>query len=68
MKDDLMEIGDIVRLKSGGPKMTIVSIDESAGASCTWFDRNGKRHESVFALATVEAFVARPQPAKKSDW
>ncbi len=48
--------------------MTIVSIDESAGASCTWFDRNGKRHESVFALATVEVFVARPPEVPKKSW
>lgn len=68
MKDGPMEIGDVVRLKSGGPKMTIVSIDESAGASCTWFDRNGKRHESVFALATVEVFVARPPEVPKKSW
>ena len=61
-----MQIGDIVRLKSGGPKMTIVSVDEQAGASCTWFDRNGKRHEGVFTLATVEAFIARPPAAEKT--
>ena len=47
--------------------MTIVSVDEQTGASCTWFDRNGKRHEDVFALATIEAFIARPPSAEKTD-
>jgi uncharacterized protein YodC (DUF2158 family) len=28
--------GDVVRLKSGGPKMTAETVDET-GVSCTWF-------------------------------
>jgi len=63
-----MQIGDVVRLKSGGPKMTIVSLGEGEAVSCAWFDRNGKRHTESFALAIVEAFVARPPEPKKSDW
>lgn len=31
-----MEVGDVVRLKSGGPRMTIVSID-LVFATCWWF-------------------------------
>ena len=62
-----MEIGDIVRLKSGGPKMTISALDDSQ-ATCIWFDRNGKRHEQAFALVTVEAFVPRPPEVPKKDW
>ena len=31
-----MEIGDVVRLKSGGPLMTVASGDET-GTTCAWF-------------------------------
>lgn len=62
-----MQIGDIVRLKSGGPKMTVTAV-EAEQVSCAWFDRNGKPHSGAYAAATVEAFVARPPEPKKSDW
>lgn len=32
-----LNVGDVVLLKSGGPKMTIVSIDEQV-AETIWFD------------------------------
>lgn len=54
-----MQIGDIVRLKSGGPKMTITALDD-ASASCAWFDRNGRNQSDDFPLATIEMFIARP--------
>ncbi len=31
-----MQVGDVVRLKSGGPRMTVVSID-MVFATCMWF-------------------------------
>ena len=62
-----MEIGDIVRLKSGGPKMTVTELDERE-VTCTWFDRNGRNKTNKFPVATVEAFVAQPPAPEKSDW
>lgn len=65
-----MQIGDVVRLKSGGPKMTITALDETE-ATCAWFNRNGRNQSDDFPLATIEIFVAReqedPAPVKK-DW
>jgi uncharacterized protein YodC (DUF2158 family) len=29
--------GDMVELKSGGPKMTIMEIDDQGGLTCQWF-------------------------------
>ena len=53
--------GDIVRLKSGGPKMTVLSTDGDAETfACEWFDRNGKLHRDSFQGSSLEAFVARP--------
>ncbi len=36
-----LKVGDVVQLKSGGPKMTIASTkSNAAGVLCTWFDGN----------------------------
>ena len=52
---DVLNPGDVVQLKSGGPKMTVVSIYEHEGeshATCEWFDDNDKpHHRSFHALA-----------------
>ena len=37
-----MNIGDIVTLKSGGPKMTVTGIREANWIDCTWFIEGGK--------------------------
>lgn len=50
-------VGDVVRLKSGGPKMTVVESDKQDGLLCQWFDRNGKLHKDTFAVAMLDAFI-----------
>jgi uncharacterized protein YodC (DUF2158 family) len=35
--------GDVVKLKSGGPKMTIERIDSDQSALCIWFDHKNDR-------------------------
>ena len=39
---DAIAAGDIVRLKSGGPEMTVLDVDEAA-AVCVFFDKAGKK-------------------------
>ncbi len=51
--------GDVVRLKSGGPKMTVLSV-RTAALACQWFDRNGKMHKSDFDIEMVDKFVKAP--------
>lgn len=37
-----MEVGNVVRLKSGGPSMTVARIRKFAGRSvidCVWYDK-----------------------------
>ncbi|WP_350568249.1 DUF2158 domain-containing protein [Pseudomonas sp. H26/SER47-MNA-CIBAN-0231] len=56
--------GQVVRLKSGGPRMTIEQIgDFSAGgfgngpkngAKCSWFDASGKRHIENFSIDSLK--------------
>ena len=46
--------GDIVRLKSGGPRMTVKYTDTSLGELlCQWF-ASSKLHVGYFDPATVE--------------
>jgi uncharacterized protein YodC (DUF2158 family) len=51
--------GDVVRLNSGGPKMTVHSLSGQK-LSCQWFDRNGKKHTSEFDAQMVSHFVPAP--------
>jgi uncharacterized protein YodC (DUF2158 family) len=49
-------VGDVVMVKSGGPKMTVdqVARDE---VRCVWFDeRAGDFKRAVFPVATLEKF------------
>lgn len=52
--------GDVVRLKSGGPKMTVLAV-KAAKLSCQWFDRNGKMHKAEFDDVMLDAFVPSPR-------
>lgn len=40
MSDSQFKKGEIVILKSGGPEMTIESIDEDNKFVCVWIDKN----------------------------
>jgi uncharacterized protein YodC (DUF2158 family) len=61
--------GDVVKLKSGGPKMTIDGIDDYTGgrfAKCPWFDGTMNK-EKLFSLASlkhVEESAVRTGQAK----
>ncbi|MHC8321146.1 YodC family protein [Pseudomonas sp. GB2N2] len=59
--------GDVVQLKSGGPKMTIQDLGDygptgpEEGAHCVWFEKE-KRQESVFDVATLKLPAAPVGP------
>jgi uncharacterized protein YodC (DUF2158 family) len=57
-----IKIGSIVRLKSGGPNMTVEAIFLDHGGAwvrCSWFD-DTKRISRIFGLDAVESIdVAR---------
>jgi uncharacterized protein YodC (DUF2158 family) len=52
-----LQVGDIVQLKSGGPKMTIEKISNYASgqvmARCAWFIQDNQKAE-VFALTSLQ--------------
>ena len=44
------KIGDVVKLKSGGPNMTVEVIGEQ-GVYCAWFDKSEKKeHFQLFRI------------------
>jgi uncharacterized protein YodC (DUF2158 family) len=48
-----LKVGDVVHLKSGGPQMTVCSIDfDKKDFKCCWFNGN-KVEKSNFPLDTV---------------
>lgn len=57
-----LQVGDVVRLKSGGPLMTIDVIkDDRDGTKCAhtvWYDE--KAHENRYAHLPIAAFVKVP--------
>lgn len=52
-----VKVGDVVKLKSGGPKMTVTSIEDHMGTPsvfCEWFDEKNTQQSGVFALTSVK--------------
>ena len=48
------EIGDTVRLKSGGPLMTVMEVAGNQ-VRCQWFDEKNVPQTRLFVSATLEA-------------
>lgn len=53
---DAFPKGTVVRLNSGGPKMTALSDAKDGKVSCQWFDRNGKMHKADFEIEALSEF------------
>lgn len=51
-----LKTGQVVRLKSGSPKMTVKGPDGDAWA-VQWIDRNGKLQSDSFHADMLEIFV-----------
>ncbi len=51
-----LNVGDGVELKTGGAKMTVVSIQDQGGdVRCVWFGKDGKPENGVFPQAALRA-------------
>lgn len=57
-----IKAGDVVQLKSGGPKMTVSQIGDFVmskgienGAKCTWFDKTTLK-EDVFHMEALKLY------------
>ena len=75
------KVGDVVRLKSGGPKMTVICADESLDKKhfwchCSWFDNDIKSQTTIFpdvALSVVGPRKVENSPpvvvsTRRTDW
>ena len=57
----VFSVGQTVRLKSGGPLMTIIEVrtamntKQPTWADCQWFDDKNQLKEGQFLLAALEA-------------
>lgn len=57
---DEIKVGDVVKLKSGGPDMTVEEIAKSGmtgtgplAAWCAWFDSKGEEKKGTFPLTSL---------------
>jgi uncharacterized protein YodC (DUF2158 family) len=50
------EIGDVVQLRSGGPKMTVHSLVSDGDVVCQWFESN-EVHEENFPKNVLKTVV-----------
>jgi len=47
-------VGDVVKLKSGGPKMTVMDVEENGDLWCQWFQEDGTWLGTDFPAATLQ--------------
>jgi uncharacterized protein YodC (DUF2158 family) len=57
--DENIQAGDLVRLKSGGPNMTVTQVGETAmlkvrSVWCVWFDHKMVQQSETFPIVSVE--------------
>jgi uncharacterized protein YodC (DUF2158 family) len=55
----LLQSGDLVQLRSGGPVMTVKSVRDG-WVICTWWSEYGDFQSGGFPIATVEGPVTLP--------
>jgi uncharacterized protein YodC (DUF2158 family) len=52
----MFKVGDTVRLKSGGPLMTVTAVDtQDQKIWCSWFDKANKENQGHYPAAAVNA-------------
>lgn len=55
------KVGDVVQLKSGGPRMTITYVTERGTFECSWFNDAGKRSHTTLRAETLNK-IEDPTP------
>ena len=62
-----LKVGDIVRLKSGGPWMTIIEVryrgSRAMSVDCGWFDANGRPHTHLFPRIEASGLIRKEDAA-----
>jgi uncharacterized protein YodC (DUF2158 family) len=63
----IFQVGEVVRLKSGGPAMTVIATGaraEPGVIECAWFDRDQACATASFPPRALERLTL-PQPAAR---
>jgi uncharacterized protein YodC (DUF2158 family) len=58
-----LRIGDLVRVRSGGPLLTVTSV-QGDQVNCSWFDQDGRVESQNFPIWTLKLPVVMP----RTDW
>lgn len=48
------KVGDVVKLKSGGPQMTVSETNDAEMLECTWFDSSNELKTAFFKAEVVK--------------
>lgn len=55
--------GDLVQLKSGGPAMTVLEVNDAGMVICTWFDSKDESQEKAFKENLLKIYK-KPKPTR----
>lgn len=59
MSPRAFHVGDVVRMRSGGPPMTVTSLDaERNQVCCMWFESRGRPHYYFLKVGVLEPTVS----------
>ncbi len=61
-----IKVGDVVALKSGGPKMTVESVSSAGLLSCVYIAEDGKLHRENLR-SELFAEPKKPRAAENTD-
>ena len=64
MDTNQMSVGDVVKLKSGGPFMTVTCGVGSSNVTCVWFANDGL-HEGYFPPKALESAVYKGESCEE---
>ena len=56
-----LSIGDVVKLESGGPAMTVTNVRSTGDVDYQWFDKDGARGGGLYPPAALEAVLDSKQ-------
>lgn len=64
MSNEEVKVGDVVELKSGGPRMTVNSIGKDKSGHCKWFVTGDTVQADHFAMEALKR-SSEPDPTSR---